>query len=62
MGAWPFFLGFFISGIAWSAFVAFAGSRFQSHPAFARTIAAVSALLFAALAVKLMFDGYRVLV
>jgi L-lysine exporter family protein LysE/ArgO len=60
-GAWPFFLGFFASGIAWSAFVAITGSRFQTHPGFARALAAVSAFLFAALAVKLMIDGYRAL-
>jgi L-lysine exporter family protein LysE/ArgO len=60
-GAWPFFLGFFASGIAWSAVVAIAGSRLQRLPWFARTLAAVSALLFAALAVKLMIDGYRTL-
>jgi L-lysine exporter family protein LysE/ArgO len=61
MGAWPFFLGFFVSGLAWSAFIALAGSRLQAHPGFARALAAVSGLLFAGLAVKVMFDGYRTL-
>jgi L-lysine exporter family protein LysE/ArgO len=61
-GAWPFFLGFFVSGLAWSAFVALAGSRLQAHPGFARGLAAVSAVLFAALAAKLMVDGYRTLI
>jgi L-lysine exporter family protein LysE/ArgO len=61
LGAWPFFLGFFISGIGWSAFVAIAGSRLQKRPGFARGLAAVSALLFAALALKLMIDGYKTL-
>jgi L-lysine exporter family protein LysE/ArgO len=61
LGAWPFFLGFFVSGIAWSAFVAAIGSRLQSRPAFARVLAAVSAVLFAALAVKVMVDGYNTL-
>jgi L-lysine exporter family protein LysE/ArgO len=60
-GAWPFFLGFFISGIAWSAIVALSGSRLQSHAGFARMLAAISALLFAGLALKLMIDGYRTL-
>ena len=60
-GVWPFFLGFFVSGLAWSAFVAVVGSRLQSRPAFARALAAVSAMLFAALAVKVMVDGYNTL-
>jgi L-lysine exporter family protein LysE/ArgO len=60
-GAWPFFLGFFVSGIAWAAFVALTGSQFRSKPAFARVLAAISALLFAGLAVKLMIDGYNTL-
>jgi L-lysine exporter family protein LysE/ArgO len=60
-GVWPFFLGFFVSGIAWSAFVATVGSRLQSRPAFARALAAVSAVLFAALAAKVMIDGYNTL-
>jgi L-lysine exporter family protein LysE/ArgO len=59
--AWPFFLGFFVSGLAWSAFIALAGSRLQAHPSFARALAAISALLFAGLAVKLAIDGYRTL-
>jgi L-lysine exporter family protein LysE/ArgO len=60
-GAWPFFLGFFLSGIAWSAFVAALGSRLQSRPAFARALAGVSTVLFAALAAKVMIDGYNTL-
>jgi L-lysine exporter family protein LysE/ArgO len=60
-GVWPFFLGFFVSGIVWSATVAAVGSRLQSRPAFARLLAAVSAMLFAALAAKVMIDGYNTL-
>jgi L-lysine exporter family protein LysE/ArgO len=63
---WPFFLGFFVCGLAWSAFVALTGSRIHRHAAeagfarlFVRGLAAVSALLFAALAAKVMIDGYR---
>lgn len=60
-GAWPFFAGFFICGIIWSAAVAFTGSRLQTYAGLTRGLAAVSALLFAALAAKLMIDGYRTL-
>jgi L-lysine exporter family protein LysE/ArgO len=61
LGAWPFFLGFFIAGIAWSAFVAISGSHLQKKPGFAQVLAGVSAILFAALALKLMIDGYKTL-
>jgi len=67
-GAWPFFLGFFICGVAWSAAVALIGSRIHRGvqragfaQTFTRGLAAVSALLFAVLAVKVMIDGYRTL-
>jgi L-lysine exporter family protein LysE/ArgO len=60
-GVWSSFLGFFVSGLAWSAFVAAVGSRLQSRPAFARVLAAVSAVLFLALAAKVMLDGYNTL-
>lgn len=60
---WPFFCGFFIAGVAWSAFVAFAGSRaIAAGTSFVRGLAAISALLFAALALKLMLDGYATLI
>ncbi len=66
--AWPFFLGFFICGVFWSAAVALIGSRIHARAectgfaqAFTRGLAAVSALLFAALAAKVMIDGYRTL-
>ena len=59
---WLFFLGFFVAGVAWSVMVALAGSRAIAAGArFVRGLAAVSALLFAALALKLMLDGYRTL-
>ena len=63
-GAWPFFLGFFVAGVLWSGFVAFAGSRLLASSfgaRFARTVAAISALLFVVLAIKVMIDGYRTL-
>lgn len=63
---WPFFAGFFACGLAWSGFVALTGSRIHKHAAnagfarlFVRGLAALSALLFAALAAKVMIDGYR---
>jgi L-lysine exporter family protein LysE/ArgO len=62
----PFVRGFSACGLAWSAFVALTGSRIHKHAAeagfarvFVRGLAAVSALLFAALAAKVMIDGYR---
>ena len=59
-GVWPFFLGFFVAGLAWSAFVALSASRARTAgAAFVRGIAAVSAALFAALAAKVLVDGYR---
>jgi L-lysine exporter family protein LysE/ArgO len=59
-GVWPFFLGFFVAGLAWSAFVALGASRARAGGAgFVRGLAAVSAVLFAALAAKVMVDGYR---
>jgi L-lysine exporter family protein LysE/ArgO len=67
-GAWPFFLGFFICGVIWSAVVALVGSRIHKSAeragfaqAFTRGLAGFSALLFLALALKVMIDGYRTL-
>jgi L-lysine exporter family protein LysE/ArgO len=62
-GVWLFFLGFFLAGVAWSAIVAVAGSRaIAAGAGFVRGLAAVSALLFALLALKLMIDGYHALI
>jgi L-lysine exporter family protein LysE/ArgO len=59
-GVWPFFAGFFIAGLAWSALVALVASRARAGGAgLVRGLAAVSAILFAALAAKVMVDGYR---
>ena len=60
---WPFFCGFFIAGTAWSTIVAITGSRaIAAGTGFVRGLAAISALLFAGLALKLMLDGYSTLI
>ena len=58
--AW-FFAGFFLSGLAWSAFIAIVSSRGRRLGGrFVRGFAAASAVLFAALAVKVFAEGYAV--